>query len=473
LSKIIPVILSGGKGTRLWPLSRKQFPKQYLKLLNDNTMLQNTLLNLDGLKGLGNPIIVCNSDHRFLVAEQCREIGISYPVILLEPVSRSTAPAITAAALQTIKDLDDAILLVLSADHLIKDIKMFHKAINIAIKKAQSDKLVTIGVVPKNANINYGYIKFTDEKNAEAFRVEKFVEKPNKKNAESFIVDGGYLWNSGIFVFQANTLINEMKVHSSKISLCVKKSVDNAKLDLNFIRLDKKAFKASPAESIDYALMEKSKNLFVVPLDSIWEDIGSWSTLYDKSPKDKNGNVLLGDVLAFETRNTYINASHHLVAAIGLKDVVIIDTPNATLISSSDKVNEVKKIVEQLDQKNRDEQAFHRKVYRPWGWFDSIEKGKHFQVKRLCVNPKSKLSLQLHESRAEHWVVVSGVASVVNGNDSLSLTEGESTFIPRGTKHSLENLTNELLEVIEVQSGVYLGEDDIVRFDDIYGRISD
>lgn len=473
MSKIIPVILSGGKGTRLWPLSRKQFPKQFLKLLNDFTLLQNTILSLDGIKGLGDPIIICHSDHRFIVLEQCREIGISKPIVLLEPVSKSTAPAITAAALQTLKDSDDSILLVLSADHVIEDINIFHKALDVAIKRAKLGKLVTIGVVPSNANIGYGYIKFNHAVNVEAFKVENFIEKPDKQSAESFLEKGCYLWNSGMFVFQANTLINEMNIHSSKILSCVTKAVSLAKQDLDFIRLDFNAFKATPSNSIDYALMEKSNNLDVVPLETAWADIGSWATLYDKSPKDNKGNVLIGDTLAVETRNTYINASHHLVAAIGLKDIVVIDTPNATLVSSLDKAKEVKRIIEKLDNDHREEQSFHRKVYRPWGWFDSIEKGKYFQVKKLCVNPNSKLSLQLHESRAEHWVVVSGVASVVNGKKNFTLTQGESTYIPKGTKHSLENLTNELLEVIEVQSGVYLGEDDIVRFEDKYGRVSD
>ena len=469
--KIIPLILSGGSGTRLWPLSRKQYPKQYLPLAGDNTMLQETILRLSGLNNLANPIIICNADHRFLVAEQCQQIDIKNPTILLEPVGRNTAPAIAAAALQSINGSDDAVLLVLSADHVIQDVEAFHQAINIASNQAQEGKLTTFGIVPTDANTGYGYIKSSVDSNDGAHKVEEFVEKPDLKTAESYLEQGNYLWNSGMFMFRATTLIDELTTHSPEIVTSVNDAVNNAAQDLDFIRLDKQAFESSPSDSIDYALMEKSDNVVVVPLDALWNDIGSWSALHDIGTKDGNGNVIQGDVFTEDTTNTYIHANHHIVATIGVQDLVIVDTPNATLIATKDKVQEVKKIVEQLQEQDREEQFCHRKVYRPWGWYDSIEVGLHFQVKRLHVNPGAKLSLQMHHKRAEHWVVVSGTATAINGEDVLTLTEGDSTYIPIGTTHGLENKTNEQLEIIEVQSGAYLGEDDIVRFEDIYGRV--
>jgi len=468
---IIPVILSGGSGTRLWPLSRKQYPKQYLPLVGDNTMLQETILRLNGLDNLADPIIVCNADHRFLVAEQCQHIDIASPTILLEPVGRNTAPAIAAAALQSLKQTDDAVLLVLSADHVIQDVEVFHQAINIACQQAQEGKLATFGIVPTDANTGYGYIKSSVDSNNGAHKVEEFVEKPDLETAQTYLEQGNYLWNSGMFMFKATTLIDELTTHSPEIVTSVNDAVNNAEQDLDFIRLDKTAFESSPSDSIDYALMEKSDNVVVVPLDAGWNDIGSWSALHDIGTKDANGNVIKGDVFMQDTTNTYIHANGHMIATIGVQDLIIVDTPNATLISTKDKSQEVKNIVEQLQRQDREEQSCHRKVYRPWGWYDSIEMGKHFQVKRLHVNPGAKLSLQMHHKRAEHWVVVSGIATAINGEDVLTLTEGDSTYIPIGTTHGLENKTNEQLEIIEVQSGTYLGEDDIVRFEDIYGRV--
>ena len=471
--QIVPVILSGGSGTRLWPLSRKQYPKQYLPLAGDNTMLQETILRLNGLENLTDPIIVCNADHRFLVAEQCQQIDIKNPTILLEPIGRNTAPAIAAAALQSIKDTNDAVLLVLSADHVIQDVEAFHQAINIASNQARSGKLATFGIVPTDANTGYGYIKSSKDNADGAYKVEEFVEKPDLQTAQSYLEQGNYLWNSGMFMFKIDTFISELTTHSPDIVKSVNNAINNAEQDLDFIRLDKQAFESSPSDSIDYALMEKSDNVVVVPLDAQWNDIGDWSALYDIGTKDNNGNVIQGDVFTEETTNTYINANHHMVATIGVQDLVIVDTSNATLISTKDKAQEVKKIVEQLQHQDREERYYHRKVYRPWGWYESIEVDVHFQVKRLHVNPGAKLSLQMHYKRAEHWVVVSGVATAINGEDVLTLTEGESTYIPVGTTHSLENKTNEQLEIIEVQSGTYLGEDDIVRFEDIYGRVKD
>jgi mannose-1-phosphate guanylyltransferase/mannose-6-phosphate isomerase len=471
--QIIPVILSGGSGTRLWPLSRKEYPKQYLPLAGDNTMLQETILRLSGLDNLADPIIICNADHRFLVAEQCQQIGVKNPTILLEPVGRNTAPAIAAVAVQSLKQTNDAVLLVLSADHVIQDVEAFHQAINIANNQAQEGKLATFGIVPTDANTGYGYIKSSKNNNDGAYKVEEFVEKPDLETAEKYLKQGNYLWNSGMFMFKAATLIDELTTHSSEIVTSVNDAVNNAEQDLDFIRLDKKAFESSPADSIDYALMEKSNNVVVVPLDASWSDVGSWSALYDIGAKDGSGNVLKGDVTAQDTTNTYIYASYHMVTAVGVDNLVVIDTPDATFIASQDRAHEVKSIVESLQKKDRDEAHSNRKVYRPWGWYDSIEVGVHFQVKRLHVNPGAKLSLQMHHKRAEHWVVVNGTATAINGEDVLTLTEGESTYIPVGTTHGLENKTNEQLEIIEVQSGTYLGEDDIVRFEDIYGRVKD
>jgi len=470
---IIPVILSGGSGTRLWPLSRKQYPKQYLSLAGDNTMLQETILRLSGLDNLADPIIVCNADHRFLVAEQCQQIDIASPTILLEPVGRNTAPAIAAAALQSLKKIDDAVLLVLSADHVIQDVEAFHQAINIASQQAQAGKLATFGIVPTDANTGYGYIKASKDDVNGAHKVEEFVEKPDLKTAQSYLEQGNYLWNSGMFMFKATTLIDELTTHSPGIVTSVNDAVNNAEQDLDFIRLDKQAFESSPSDSIDYALMEKSDNVVVVPLDAQWNDVGSWSALHDIGIKDNNGNVIKGDVITQDTTNTYINANHHMVATIGVDNLIIVDTPDATFIATQDKAQEVKSIVESLQADGRDEGGMHRKVCRPWGWYDSIESGEHFQVKRLHVNPGAKLSLQMHRQRAEHWVVVSGVATAINGEEILTLKKGESTYIPLGVTHALENKTSEPLEIIEVQSGTYLGEDDIVRFEDIYGRVKD
>ena len=469
--QIIPVILSGGSGTRLWPLSRKEYPKQYLPLAGDNTMLQETILRLSGLDNLVDPIIVCNADHRFLVAEQCQQIDIESPTILLEPVGRNTAPAIAAAALQSLKETDDAVLLVLSADHVIQDVDAFHKAINIARQQAQDSKLVTFGIVPTDANTGYGYIKSSKDNTDDAYKVEEFVEKPDLKTAQSYLQQGSYLWNSGMFMFKADVLVNELTVHSPNIVASVKDAINNAEQDLDFIRLDKQAFESSPSDSIDYALMERSDNVVVVPLDAGWNDIGSWASLHDIGIKDTNGNVIKGDVITQDTTNTYINANHHMVATIGVDNLIIVDTPDATFVATQDKAQAVKSIVESLQAKGRDEGAAHRKVYRPWGWYDSIESGLYFQVKRLHVNPGAKLSLQMHHKRSEHWVVVSGIATAINGEEVLTLKKGDSTYIPIGTTHALENHTDEILEIIEVQSGAYLGEDDIVRFEDIYGRV--
>lgn len=468
--KIVPVILSGGSGTRLWPLSRKKYPKQYLPLASDNTMLQETILRLNGLDNLAEPVIICNEEHRFIVAEQCQQINITNPTILLEPIGRNTAPAIAAAAIQVQKISEDSILLVLSADHVIKDINEFHKAIDIAFKQAQKGKLVTFGIAPTEANTCYGYIKAAINETGGAYQVEEFVEKPDIKTAKSYLEQGNYLWNSGMFIFQANTFIHELSEYSPNIVLSAIDAVRKSKQDLDFIRLDEKSFKSSPSDSIDCALMEKSNNVIVVPLDAQWSDIGSWPALYDIGEQDNNGNVIKGNVTTKDTKNTYINANHHIVVTLGIENLIVVDTPDATFIASKDKAHEVKAVVESLQSDINDVVESHRKVYRPWGWYDSIDCGNNFQIKRLYINPGEKLSLQMHHKRAEHWVVVSGVATVTNGNQKLTLRQGQSTYIPLKTVHCLENKTNEPLEVVEVQSGRYLGEDDIVRFSDEYNR---
>ena len=483
--KIIPVILSGGSGNRLWPLSRAQFPKQYLSLVGKNSMLQETILRLDGIENLSQPIIVCNVDHRFIVAEQLKQIDVADATIILEPIARNTAPAIIASAIQSLqmKNSADDILLILSADHFIQDTKAFYQSMSIALIHAEKGKIVTFGIVPTHANTGYGYIQAettSDEYNSTVLNVKCFKEKPDKKLAEVYLLENdksrdnnltlSWYWNSGMFVCQAKTLIDESSIHSSEILSKVRSSVEKAIYDLDFIRLEEKTFASSPSMSIDYALMEKSKNVIVVPMDAKWIDVGSWSNLYEIGKKDSSNNFIKGDVVSLETTNSYINASHHLVATIGIDNLIVVSTSDAILIASRDKSHEVKNIVEKLQLRNRDEAHSNRKVYRPWGWYDSIEIGKFFQVKRLHVNPGAKLSLQMHKKRAEHWVVVNGIATVTIGDEVSILKEGESTYIDIGVVHSLENRTNKMLEIIEVQNGVYLGEDDIVRFDDEYGR---
>jgi len=473
LSKLIPIILSGGSGTRLWPLSRKEYPKQYLSLVGDNTMLQETILRLKGLSNLADPIIICNVEHRFLVAEQCQQIGINNPTILLEPIGRNTAPAIAAAALQSLKDTSDSTLLVLSADHVILDVDAFHQVINIATRQVKNGKLAIFGIVPTSPNTGYGYIKSSKENEDGAYKVEEFVEKPDLKTAKFYFGQSNYLWNSGMFMFKASTLVDELLKYAPEIISSVNSAVNNASQDLDFIRLEKKAFESSPSDSIDFALMEKSNNVVVIPMNAKWNDIGTWSALYDVDTKDSKGNVIKGDVITQDTTNSYINANHHIVAAIGVDNLIIVDTPDATFITTQEKAHEVKNIVDSLKVNGRSEASLHRKVYRPWGWYDSIESGEYFQVKRLHIKSYAKLSLQMHHMRAEHWVVVKGIATVTIDKKKFILKKGESTFIAIGVTHALENQANEPLEVIEVQSGSYLGEDDIVRFEDIYGRAED
>ena len=482
---IIPVILSGGSGNRLWPLSRTQFPKQYLSLVGKNSMLQETILRLNGIENLSQPIIVCNVDHRFIVAEQLKQIDVADATIILEPIARNTAPAIIASAIQSLqmKNSTDDILLILSADHFIQDTKAFYQSMSVALIHAGKGKIVTFGIVPTHANTGYGYIQAettSDEYNSTAMNVKCFKEKPDKELADVYLLENdksrdnnlalSWYWNSGMFVCQTKTLIDESSIHSSEILSKVRSSVENAIYDLDFIRLEEKTFASSPNMSIDYALMEKSKNVIVVPMDAKWTDVGSWSTLYDIGKKDSSNNLIKGDVVSLETTNSYINASHHLVATIGIDNLIVVGTSDAILIASRDKSQEVKKIVEKLQLMDRDEAHSNRKVYRPWGFYDSIDCGDNFQVKRIQVNPGSKLSLQKHQHRAEHWIITSGEATVTCGENTFKLKENQSTFIPKGEIHRLENQEEKILEIIEIQTGDYLGEDDIIRLEDDYQR---
>jgi len=465
---MIPVVMSGGSGTRLWPLSRKHKPKQFLALFGENTMFQNTLNRLDGLAEMQPPIVVCNNDHRFMVAEQTQEMGIKSPTILLEPFGRNTAPALAIAALQAMLKGEDPILLVLAADHVIEDISSFHHAINIAQKHAEQGLLATFGIVPTSPNTGYGYIR-ADEKN-KASKVKAFVEKPDLETATSYLASGDYYWNSGMFMFKASTLIAELEKFSPEILSSCREALSNGQSDLDFIRLNKEAFESCPSDSIDYAVMEQTDKAVVVPLDAGWSDVGSWASLWECAEQDVENNVLQGDVMIDDVKNSYVRSDHRLVSVLGLDDVVVVETADAVMVASKDSAQNVKSIVSKLTDSKRSEAENHRLCYRPWGYYDCIDVGARFQVKHITVNPGASLSLQLHYHRAEHWVVVTGSAEVTCDDKVILLSENESTYIPLGKKHRLYNPGRVPLEIIEVQSGSYLGEDDIVRFDDKYQR---
>lgn len=467
--KIIPVILSGGSGTRLWPLSRKMFPKQFLSLVGDETMLQSTLSRLDGLD-ISAPIIVCNEDHRFIVAEQMRQMGVDHPHIILEPEGKNTAPAIALAALHAKEHFnEDSLLLVLSADHVIQDEAAFHNAIVLASKEALNEKLVTFGVVPTHPETGYGYIQYQNS-SGKVFKVEDFVEKPNEDKAKSYIEAGNYLWNSGMFLFKSKCFLDELKLHQKEIHDCCVAAMSHESHDMDFNRVDKDVFHQCPSDSIDYAVMEKTDHAMVVPLEAGWNDIGSWSSLWEVNDKDEYGNSVHGDVLVHDSKNNLIMSENKLVSAVGVENLIIVETKDAVMVASKDKSQEVKIIVDKLKAENREEAHFHRVVYRPWGCFDSVEEGERFKVKRITVKPGAKLSLQMHHHRAEHWVVVSGTARVQRDDETMLLTENESIYLHVGQTHSLENPGQLPLEIIEIQTGSYLGEDDIVRFEDKYGR---
>lgn len=465
---MIPIILSGGSGTRLWPLSRKMYPKQFLSLLDDETMLQRTLQRLEGLEHAA-PTVVCNDEHRFIVAEQARQIGIEDLSIILEPFGKNTAPAIAVAAVYAAQRTDDPVLLVLTADHEIPDQRAFTDVVKQAQPLAAAGKLVTFGIVPTYAATGYGYIRRGDAE-GNGFVVDEFIEKPNRKTAEQYLASDGYYWNSGMFMFRAGAYLAELeKFNPEMVAHCRQAAADMSE-DIGFLRLDAEAFARCEADSIDYALMEKTDLACVVPMDAGWSDIGSWSSLWEQGRKDKNGNATRGDVLACDTENSIVHAESRLVATVGVSDLVIVETQDAVLVADKTKAQEVKQIVERLAQDKREEENFHRIVYRPWGSFDSVDEGEGYKVKRISVKPGARLSKQMHHHRAEHWVVVRGTARVFRDEEIFDLHENESVFIPLGTTHYLENPGNEPLDIIEVQSGSYLGEDDIVRFDDIYGR---
>ncbi|MGB3385338.1 MAG: mannose-1-phosphate guanylyltransferase/mannose-6-phosphate isomerase [Marinomonas sp.] len=464
--KIIPVILSGGVGSRLWPLSREHFPKQCLPLTDAQYSLLQQTANRTCALDVSAPIVVCNEDHRFLIAQQLQEIGVTDASIVLEPKGRNTAPAIALAALEAgHKNFEDALLLVLPADHVIRDVTAFEKAIQQAAELAALDALVTFGVQPTRPETGYGYIRAGDD-----FAVAEFVEKPSLATAQSYLDSGDFLWNSGMFLFKAKTYLSELACHRADISEAVTLAYQERTEDMDFVRIDPEAFAACPEDSIDYAVMEPTKNAKVVPYAGDWSDIGAWDALYDYADKDAEQNVLLGDVMAENANNCLVRAESRLVAAVGVNNLVIVETADAVLVMDKNNAQDVKKIVKRLKAEERDEHMFHTTVHRPWGSYQTVDLGDRHQVKRIMVKAGEKLSVQMHHHRAEHWVVVSGTAKVQNGDKEILLTENESTYIPVGVVHALENPGKIPLELVEVQSGSYLGEDDIVRFSDRYGR---
>ena len=468
---LFPVIMAGGSGSRLWPLSRQLNPKQFLTLVDaEHSLLQATIKRLEGLDA-GLPLLICNEQHRFLAAEQLRLLDMEKANILLEPIGRNTAPAIALAAILACESGDDPVLLVLAADHLIQDVDAFHASLKAALPLAVEGKLVTFGIVPTKAETGYGYLEKGDSVGESGFRVNRFVEKPDLQTAREYLDSGNYYWNSGMFMFRASRYLGELEKFSPDILTACREALSKAEQDMLFTRVDHAAFSACPENSIDYAVMEKTADAVMVPLDAGWSDIGSWSAIWDVSAKNADGNVLRGDVLCERTQGSYVYSEHRLVATVGVDDLVIVETKDAVLVARRGQVQDVKKIVEQLRRDKRYEHSSHRDVYRPWGVYDSIDQGERYQVKRITVKPGAKLSVQMHHHRAEHWIVVSGVAKVTNGDKTYLVTENQSTFIPIGQVHALENPGKILLELIEVQSGSYLGEDDIVRFEDRYGRI--
>ena len=471
---LYPVILSGGSGSRLWPLSREHYPKPLLSLVSEKTLLQETANRLDGIEGLGDAVYVCNEEHRFLVAEQVAELGKKPATIILEPEGRNTAPALTLAALYLVKQDPDAMMVVMPADHVMTEPQQFVAAVKQGGVNAEQGALVTFGIVPESPETGYGYIKREAEiSGTSAYAVASFVEKPDLKTAEQYIDDGNYYWNSGIFLMRADRWLDEIGQYRPAILSACRKSVMQGKQDTDFFRVSEADFLTSPSDSIDYAVMENTDRAVVVPISAGWSDIGAWSALWSLCPQDNDGNVIQGDVLAEDTRNSFLVAEHRCLATVGIDNVIVVETADAVLVASKDKAQDVKAIVTRLKEANREEHRVHRQVYRPWGSYEGIDAGPRFQVKRLSVKPGAQLSLQMHHHRAEHWVVVKGTAQVTCGDQVFMLHENESTYIPMGEKHRLENPGNIPLEVIEIQSGGYLGEDDIVRFEDIYNRVQE
>lgn len=468
--RIVPVILSGGSGTRLWPLSRSTFPKQLLPLVSDKTMLQETLLRISDWAEVVQPVVVCGNDHRFLVAEQLRQINITPKAIILEPFARNTAPAIAAAALKL--QSEDLLMLVLPADHVITDVLAFEAAVRRASLVATQGKLVTFGIEPTHPETGYGYIQSGHMLSAAegCFEVARFVEKPDAATAQQYLAAGNFYWNSGMFLFKPSVFLDELKQYAPAIVDAVTAAVAQSYKDLDFVRLHEASFAESPSDSIDYAVMEKTKLAAVVPASMGWDDVGSWTALKEVQPNDEAGNATRGDVYLKNVNNTLVRAESRFVAVVGVKDLLIVETSDAILVAHRDCAQDVKKIVDHLKTSGRSEHKVHPRVYRPWGWYEGIDVGERFQVKRIMVKPGEKLSLQMHHHRAEHWVVVSGSAMITVDNVTKLYTENESTYIPIGATHRLENPGKLPLHLIEVQSGSYLGEDDIVRYEDTYGR---
>lgn len=469
---IIPVILSGGAGTRLWPLSRELYPKQFLPLAGEHSLLQQTVLRLQGLPDMAPPLVVCNEEHRFLVAEQLRAAGVEGAAIVLEPAGRNTAPAVALAALHVnARHGGDALMLVLPSDHLIADAQAFRRAVLDGVPAATTGALVTFGVRPTRPETGYGYIRAGDALDAGAARrVLAFFEKPDAEHAKAYVASGEYLWNGGMFLLGAGSYLAELERHAPAIAGACRAAFDAVSADLDFVRVAREAFLTSPSDSIDYAVMERTDRAAVVALDAGWSDVGSWDALLDAQPSDAAGNVLSGDVLVEDASGSLIRSEGRLVAALGVKNLIVVETADAVLVADRARAQDVKRLVERLKAQRRDEPLVHRQVFRPWGSYEGLVQSGRFQVKRIVVKPGASLSLQMHHHRAEHWVVVKGTARVTCGDDVRLLAEDQSTYIPIGTAHRLENPGRIELEIIEVQSGSYLGEDDIVRFEDHYGR---
>jgi len=465
---ICPIILSGGSGSRLWPLSREYFPKQLLALVSDLTLLQETARRTESFEDALAPIVVCNEEHRFLVAEQLREIGKPAQALILEPEGRNTAPALTLAAMWLKQNQLNPVMLVMPADHVIANQEGLAKAISEAYELAKAGCLVTFGVVPTSPHTGYGYIR-QGEKNT----VAEFVEKPDLATAEQYVASGNYLWNSGLFMMQVDTWLEELEKHNPEMIKAVGNAISDGRSDMDFFRTNETAFLSSPSDSIDYAVMEKTDRASVVPLEAEWSDIGAWSSLWEALQKNEQGNVVAGDVFSHDTNQSFLVSQHRMIATVGVDNLIVVETPDAVLVCSKERAQDVKHIVNQLKENKRSEYQLHRKVHRPWGTYETMDIGDRFQVKRLTVKPGASLSLQSHKKRAEHWVVVKGQAKVTRDDEVIVLNENESTYIAIGQRHRLENESDKPLEVIEVQSGSYLGEDDIERFDDVYDRIRD
>jgi mannose-1-phosphate guanylyltransferase/mannose-1-phosphate guanylyltransferase/mannose-6-phosphate isomerase len=465
-----PVLLCGGYGTRLWPLSRTALPKQFLPLLSKHSLLQDTLKRLNGLKDQTAPIVLCNDVHRFLVADQLAEIGVTPAALVIEPIPRNTAPAVAMAAFHALKRDKDAQLLVLSSDHAVNDVPAFHAAIAKARESASAGYLTTFGVVPDKAETGYGYIECGEKMPSGAHAVKRFVEKPNAELAKEFVADSNFLWNSGTFLFSAAQFLEELKAYAPDVYASAEKALDNAHVDLEFLRVEESSFSASPSISIDYAVMEHTTKAAVVPVEMGWSDVGSYASLWEVEEKDTEGNVARGDVSFFDSKNCYVNAEKQIVAVLGLEDVVVVSTPDAILVTKRERSQDVKQIVDSFKAQGRTEHETHTKVFRPWGYYEGVDRGERFQVKQLVVKPGQKSSMQIHHHRSEHWVVVKGTAEVTLSGEKHLLSEDESIYIPLGAPHRIYNPGRIPMHFIEVQSGSYLEEDDIVRIDDEYGR---